>query len=152
MRASLLTTALTGITAAVGSAGTDPGSDWYESLEKPSWQPPPVAFPLVWTPLYVSIAYGTGRAIERSAPSRRERLWWLTGANLAANAGWNWAFFRGRSPAGGLAVIAVLNALDVALVGEAARSDRRAATALAPYAAWVGFATALNASIWRRNR
>lgn len=152
MRPLTVTTALTAAAAVVGSLGTDPESDWYESLEKPPWQPPPLAFPLVWTPLYVTIAYGTGRAIDRAAPDRRRRLWALTVADLSANAGWNWAFFRGRSPAGGLAVIAVLNALDVALLREARRADRRAAAALTPYAAWVGFATALNASIWRRNR
>jgi translocator protein len=106
----------------------------------------------VWTPLYVAIAYGTGRAIEQAAPKRRRRLWALTVANLAANAGWNWAFFRARSPAGGLAVINVLNVLNDALLVEAWRSDRRAAGALAPYVGWVAFAMALNADIVRRNR
>ena len=143
---------MTAAAAGVGSLGTDPESEWYESLEKPPWQPPPIAFPLVWTPLYVAIAYGTGRMIDRSEPEDRAGLLTLTAANLAANAGWNWAFFRSRSPAGGLVVITALNALDAALVRRAATVDRRAAVALAPYAAWVGFATALNASIWRRNR
>ena len=106
----------------------------------------------MWTPLYVAIAYGTGRAIERADPSRRRRLWAVTAADLTANAGWNWAFFRGRSPVGGLVVISVLNGLNVVLVREAARADGRAAAVLAPYAAWVGFATALNGSIWLRNR
>lgn len=136
----------------VGSIGTDPGSDWYRSLDKPSWQPPPMAFPLVWTPLYAAIAYGTGRAIERAEPTRRRRLWALTAADLAANAGWNWAFFRGRSSAGGLAVINVLNVLNDALLVEAWRADRRAGAVLAPYVGWVALAMALNADIWRRNR
>ena len=50
------------------------------------------------------------------------------------------------------AVIAALNGLNAALVRRAATVDGRAAAALVPYAAWVGFATALNGSIWRRNR
>ena len=57
-----------------------------------------------------------------------------------------------ESPAGGLAVITALNGLNAAPVRRAATVDRRSAAALAPYAAWLGFATALNASIWRRNR
>jgi len=138
--------------AGVGSVGTDPESEWYRSIEKPPWQPPAVAFPLVWTPLYAAIAYGTGRMVDEAAREDRSRLLALTAANLAANAGWNWAFFRGRSPAGGLAVIMALNVLNAALVRRAASVDGRAAAALLPYAAWVGFATALNASIWRRNR
>jgi translocator protein len=76
----------------------------------------------------------------------------VTAANLTANAAWNWAFFRGRSPAGGLAVISVLNVLNDVLLVEAWRADRSAAVALSPYVGWVGFATALNADIWRRNR
>ena len=138
--------------AGVGSVGTDPESEWYRSIEKPPWQPPAVAFPLVWTPLYAAIAYGTGRMVDEAAREDRSRLLALTAANLVANAGWNWAFFRGRSPAGGLAVIMALNVLNAALVRRAASVDGRAAAALLPYAAWVGFATALNASIWRRNR
>lgn len=152
MRPLAVTSAATAATAVLGGLGTDPDSSWYESLEKPPWQPPPVAFGLVWTPLYATIAYGTARAIERAEPERRPALWRLTAANLAANAGWNWAFFRARSPVAGLAVIGALNALNVALVAEAGRADRTAGATLAPYAAWVGFATALNASIWRRNR
>lgn len=152
MRATTVTSAMTAATAALGSVGTDPGSAWYQSLEKPSWQPPPGAFPLVWTPLYAAIAYGTGRAIEQAEPRRRKRLWALTTANLAANAGWSWTFFRGHSLPGGLAVIAALNLLNDALLVEAWRSDRRAAAALTPYAGWVAFATALNADLWRRNR
>jgi tryptophan-rich sensory protein len=37
------------------------------------------------------------------------------------------------------------------LVRQAARADRTAGLLLAPYAAWTGFATALNASIARKN-
>jgi tryptophan-rich sensory protein len=151
MRSYLVTGAMTAAAAAVGGAGTTPDSAWYRSLDKPSWQPPPAAFPLVWTPLYGLIAYGTGRLLE-SDPEHRRQLLVLVGADLAANAGWCWAFFRGESTADGLRAIGVLNALNLGLLGAAARRDRRAAAALGPYVAWTGFATALNASIWRRNR
>ena len=152
MRPTVLTSVMSAAAAALGSLGTDPGSDWYERLDKPSWQPPGYAFPLVWTPLYGLIAWGTGRMVERADPDDRARLLALTGADLAVNAGWCWAFFDRRSPAGGLAAILLLDGLNVALVREAARRDTRAAAALAPYLLWTGFATMLNAAIWRRNR
>jgi benzodiazapine receptor len=151
MRATVWTSLMTAAAAVVGSRGTDPGSEWYQSLEKPPWQPPAVAFPLVWTPLYVTLAYGTGRMVDKARPEERPGLLLLTAADLLTNAGWNWAFFRGKSPAGGLAVIAALNSLNAALVRRAGQVDDRAAAVLVPYTAWVGFATALNASIWRRN-
>ena len=150
MRASVVTSALTTAAAVIGSKGTRPDSAWYRSLDKPSWQPPPVAFPLVWTPLYGLIAWGTGRAVERS--DQPARMAALTGADLVANASWNWAFFAKESTAGGLGVIVALDVLNVALLREAARADKVAAAALAPYVAWTGFATALNAAIWWRNR
>jgi benzodiazapine receptor len=150
MRTHVLTSTMTAAAAAVGSLGTKPDSRWYRSLAKPAWQPPGVAFPLVWTPLYGLIAWGTGRAA--AVPEGRGAMLALTGADLAVNAGWCWAFFDRESPRAGLATIALLNGLNVLLVREAARRDRVAAAALAPYVAWTGFATALNLSIWRRNR
>lgn len=150
MRAPVLTSLMTAAAAALGSLGTKPDSAWYRSLDKPDWQPPGVAFPLVWTPLYGLIAWGTGRAA--SVPEGRGAVLALTGADLAVNAGWCWAFFDRESPRAGLATIALLNGLNLVLLREAARRDRVAAAALAPYVVWTGFATALNAAIWRRNR
>ena len=149
MRAHLITSAMTAASAAVGSLGTSPDSAWYRSLDKPAWQPPGVAFPLVWTPLYGLIAWGTGRAA--SVPEGRGTMLALTAADLGVNAAWCWVFFDRRSPRGGLATIAALNGLNLLLLREAARRDRVAAAALTPYVVWTGFATALNASIWRRN-
>ena len=155
MRPRLTTAALTVAAAVAGTIGTRPDSDWYESLEQPDWQPPKAAFPLVWTPLYATIAWSTGRALakaqERSAADGR-RMLALTATDLAVNAGWCWVFFAKRSPGAGLAVIVGLDALNLALVREAGRHDRTAATTLLPYVAWTGFATALNAAVWRRNR
>ena len=147
------TAAMTTAAAVVGSLGTKPDTAWYAALDKPSWQPPPVAFPLVWTPLYASIAWTTGRAAAASPTSEdRRRMLAVTAADLSANAAWNWAFFAARSPAGGLGVLALLNAANAVLVREAVRRDPVAGVALVPYAAWCGFATALNIAIWRRNR
>ena len=136
--------------ATVGSLGTTPDSEWYRSLEKPSWQPPPVAFPLVWTPLYGLIAYGTGRLVDSDPEARGGSA--LTAADLAVNASWNWAFFERQSPRAGLAVIGVLNVLNVSLLVAGAPPGPSSAAALAPYVVWTGFATVLNAAIWRRNR
>jgi translocator protein len=147
-----LTSLMSAAAVAAGSAGVRTDTAWYQALEKPPWQPPPVAFPLVWSPLYASIAWGTGRMLAAAAPQDRGRLWALTAADLVANAGWNWAFFARRSPLAGLGVITALNVLNVGLVRAASRRDPAAGRALLPYTAWCGFATALNASIWRRNR
>jgi translocator protein len=151
MRPRLVTTALTTLSAVAGSLGTRPDGPWYRNLDRPSWEPPPIAFPLVWTPLYGLIAWSTGRAADAREDGRAGYLALAT-ADLAVNAGWCWVFFTRESAGGGLATIVALDALNLALLRETAKRDRVAAAALAPYVAWTGFATALNAAIWRRNR
>ena len=118
--------------AALGGLATDPRSRWYRRLRKPRWQPPPRAFGVVWPVLYALIAYAGARALA---------------VNLALNAAWTPLFFRAHAPRLALADLAVLNASNLDLLRRFGRADRRAAAALAPYAAWTAFATALNAAI-----
>jgi tryptophan-rich sensory protein len=124
-------------------------------LDKPPWQPPPIAFPLVWTPLYADIAVVTAAALtslegqgrnDEAAALRRSLA-----VNLVLNTGWSVLFWRGRRPW-------VATAWCAALAGHSARLARRVGEvdpslhhALAPYPAWCGFATTLNAAIARRN-
>jgi translocator protein len=140
-----------GATAAAGAVATNPTSDWYRGLDKPPWQPPPAAFPAVWTPLYALLAFAGARALDRTTGSQRARFARAYGTNLALNAGWTALFFRARSPGAALVEIAALNASNVALLRRAWRADRLAGAAVLPYVAWTGFATALTASIAARN-
>ncbi|MEU1784559.1 TspO/MBR family protein [Streptomyces sparsogenes] len=139
-------------TAVVGASAVEADSAWYRGLRKPDWQPPPWAFAAVWTPLYATIAYAAGHALGRADNARRR--WGLLGSlavNLALNAEWNRLFFTLRSPGAGLAGTLLLDLSNADLLRRTARVDRTAARVLAPYAAWCCFATALNASIARRN-
>ncbi|MEV4808008.1 TspO/MBR family protein [Nonomuraea sp. NPDC049421] len=138
-------------TAVAGSLGTDPRSTWYQRLKKPPWQPPPQAFPLVWTPLYGLITYAGARAFSRTGPERGQAVKRALTANLLLNAAWPALFFRTRTPKLALAEILVLNASNVLLIRRTWPADRRAALALLPYAGWTVFATALNTAIARRN-
>lgn len=73
------------------------------------------------------------------------------GVNLVLNAAWNQLFFRRRSPQAGLVGTLLLDVSNVHLIRRMAATDRAAAAALTPYAAWCLFATALNVSLVRRN-
>jgi tryptophan-rich sensory protein len=138
--------------AAAGSATTRPGSAWYRSLEKPKWQPPPAAFPVVWTALYALIAVAAARTLNRLPPADRRGFWRTYAINLGLNAGWTGIFFGARRPGLALAEIVALNSSNLALLRRAWRTDRLAGAALLPYVAWTGFATVLNGSIAARNR
>lgn len=145
------TTIATVATAAAGSAAVDADSAWYRSLSKPSWQPPSWAFGVVWTPLYASLAWATGRALNNASPGERTPLARSTAVNLIVNGAWNWLFFRKQSPAAGLLATLALDVSNVQLIGRVVRADKTAAVALLPYAAWCLFATALNAELAERN-
>ncbi|MFF7241877.1 tryptophan-rich sensory protein [Streptomyces collinus] len=146
------TTAAVTATALAGTRAVRTDSTWYTSLRKPPWQPPPQVFGPVWTALYATIAYAGGRALGTAHDRRRStRLTASLAVNLTLNAGWSRLFFARRSPAAGLAGTVLLDLSTAELIHRTARHDRTAALALVPYGAWCAFATALNASIARRN-
>lgn len=135
----------------LGSLGSDTNSDWYRELAKPSWQPSGAVFAPVWTVLYVLIAIAATLA-TRDVPSPRRRLVvGLFAANLALNVAWTWIFFKGHSPVGAGIEILFLLATILGLIGLVAPHNRRAALLLAPYLAWVAFATVLTWTIVAEN-
>jgi tryptophan-rich sensory protein len=138
-------------TAVAGGLGTDVSSRWYAALDKPSWQPPGWVFGPAWTTLYGLIATGSARVLDRTEGPERRAYAVALGANLVLNTGWSWVFFTAKRPRWALVEILVLEASTLDLLRRSARVDPVAAGLLAPYAGWVGFATALTASLARRN-
>ena len=146
------TSAAVTATAVIGVLGTDVTSRWYRHLDKPAWQPPGAAFGPAWTTLYGLMAVASARTLDRlEEPGDRRAFATAFGANLMLNAGWNWLFFKARRPRWALAEILLMEASTLDLTRRAAQVDRGAAKMLIPYAGWVVFATALNASIAARN-
>lgn len=126
-------------------------SPWYARLRKPSFQPPRQAFAPVWTTLYGMIAASGARAWLAPRSPARTRALALWGVQMALNAGWSGIFFGARRPRAALAEIVALLASIGAYTNEARKIDRPAALLFAPYAAWTGFATVLNAAIVSKN-
>ena len=69
----------------------------------------------------------------------------------ALNALWTPLFFGLHRPGWALAEILVLPIAILATLRAFWRVDQLAGLLLLPYAAWVGFATVLNWTIWRMN-
>jgi tryptophan-rich sensory protein len=122
--------------------------DAYAGFIKPSFAPPAWVFGPVWTALYVMIGIAGWRIHERAPASTEMRLWW---AQMVLNFIWTPIFFLASSRALALTVILALLAVIGWLIARLWRRDRSAALLLVPYAAWVGFATLLNAAIVRLN-
>jgi benzodiazapine receptor len=155
LRNLALTGAAAASSAAIGSVTTTPESDWYRRLDKPSWQPPPIAFPLVWTPLYADIAVTTAAALttleEQGRTDEAAGLRRSLALNLVLNTGWSVLFWRVRRPWLSTAWCGVLAGQSLFVARRLRDVDPVLHAAWAPYPAWTIFATALNASIARRN-
>jgi translocator protein len=124
---------------------------WYAGLAKPGFTPPNWAFPLAWSLLYAAMAYAAWRVLGLR-PGRRRRLALAAFfVQLALNAAWTPVFFVRHDLLGGLVVVAALLVMVLWTARLFGFLDRVAGWLLAPYAAWVAYATLLNAAIWRMN-
>lgn len=145
--------ALTATVAVAGSLATQSSVDspWYESLEKPSFQPPAWVFGPVWTTLYALMTASVWRVWSApDSPDRTTALGlWFT--QLALNGAWSGLFFGAQKPDLALVDIGAMLAAISAYAVVAARVDTTASVLIAPYLAWTGLASALNFEIVRLN-
>jgi tryptophan-rich sensory protein len=126
---------------------TLPG-EWYAGLAKPPFNPPNWIFGPTWSLLYVLIAIAGWRTWRRS---RSDLTMKLCGAQMLLNFLWSPVFFGAQQPGPALIVIVALLAAIVGFIIVSWNHDRVSAWLFVPYAAWVAFATLLNASIWWLN-
>ena len=143
--------AVTAIAAAVGTLASVHAASFYSELTRPSWAPPASWFGPVWSVLYLLMALAAWD-VWRVPPETRTRAPLLLYiVQLAVNALWSWLFFAWRLGGLAFADIVVLLALIVATSVSFWRVKRLAGALLLPYLCWVGFATALNWSVWQSN-
>jgi benzodiazapine receptor len=142
------------VVGGLGSAFTVDGLRvWYRTLRRPDWNPPDQVFGPVWTALYGCM----GIALVQVVRSDRDRIARQAGIALFAlqlvlNLGWSWIFFVRHDLFGALVEVLALWLAIAATIGAFARVRASAAGLLVPYLAWVTFAAALTAAIWRLNR
>ena len=150
-RPLLVAAALALATASLGGALTVIGP-WYRALAKPWFQPPDWLFGPAWTLIFALCAVAGAHAWTR-APDRpaRRRVLALFGANAVLNVGWSLLFFNWRRPDWALVEVAFLWLSILALIVVLGRQAPRLPWLLAPYLAWVSFASVLNAAIVRLN-
>lgn len=125
---------------------------WFEQLNKPAWNPPDWVFSPVWGVLYTLMGVAAWL------------VWWKAGgfrqatgplglflAQLLLNGLWPGLFFGAQAVGIAFAEIVVLWLAILATTVAFWRRNTTAGVLMLPYLAWVGFATALNYSIWQLN-
>lgn len=135
--------------ALVGMVTAGGDSAWYQALEKPTWTPPSWIFGPMWTLLYVAMALAAWRVWRRGGWVTRAAPLSAFVVQLGLNFAWSVIFFSFQRIGWALVEILLLLLMIVVTIRLFAGVDRYAAWLLAPYLAWVMFAAALNAEIYR---
>ncbi|MDU9006667.1 tryptophan-rich sensory protein TspO [Sedimentitalea todarodis] len=139
---------LTSCFVAGATGGMFPPGQWYDELNKPSWTPPNVVFPLVWTTLYIFMAAAGALAAISPDNSLALALWSL---QIVTNMLWTPVFFGLRKLKAGLFVLVCLWISVAAAMIALWQVDWRAGLLFFPYLIWVTIAGALNLAVVRLN-
>lgn len=138
--------------SAVGAAATASSvGSWYQTLAKPSFNPPNWVFAPVWSLLFFMMAVAAWRVWRRDGLRGARAALTLFALQLALNMCWSIVFFGLRSIGAALAEIFVLLLAILATTVVFWQRDRIAGMLFIPYAGWVGYAAVLNATLWQLN-
>ncbi len=121
------------------------------NVEKPSFSPPAILFPIVWTILYILMGI-SAYIIEKSPQStERNRALVLYYLQLFFNFLWSFIFFNFNNYLVAFIWIIILLILIIATTIEFYKIKPVAGYLMIPYILWVTFATVLNFSIYLLN-
>ena len=119
---------------------------------QPSFAPPPVVFPIVWTLLYTLMGISAARiALMSSSPATKKGLN-LYVAQLIVNFFWSLIFFNADAYGFSVLWMLLLLSLVLLMVLQFQKADPPAAILQIPYLLWLAFALVLNIRIWQLNR
>ena len=113
---------------------------WYESLNKPFFNPPNYMFGIVWPILYVLMAV--------VSYLHAQNIFKLYLMQIMLNGLWSWLFFVFQSPAFAFLDIVLLVFLNILILKKLRENQAWISVFLyVPYVLWICFASVLNLSI-----
>lgn len=133
---------------AIGSLATTPNiTSWYADLYKPALNPPNWVFGPVWSILYLLMGIALALVILEKTKKPKKKAYYLFGLQLLLNTAWSLVFFGLHSTWLGVIVIIALIASVILTIREFYNIKKLAAWLLAPYLAWICFATYLTIGV-----
>ena len=126
--------------------------EWYETLNRPSFNPPNWLFGPVWTILYILMGISLFLIWKQSANKERNLAIVVFLLQLALNFAWSFIFFSFNMIGFALIEIILLWISIIVMLVLFYRIKPMAAYINIPYLIWVTFATILNASYYLLNR
>jgi benzodiazapine receptor len=143
----LLSILLTLTVGFLGSLVTTPAiTTWYQTLNKPAYNPPNWVFAPVWTALFILMGISF-YLIWISKDINKKQSLRIFFIQLFLNFLWSFLFFGLKSPSLALIDIIFLWIAIFITISKFYKISKTAGYLLIPYLAWVSFASILNASI-----
>lgn len=128
-------------------------NDWFDTLNKPAWNPPGYLFGPVWTVLYLMMGIALGIIwTNKSTEQSKFNAYSLFAVQLFLNFWWSIFFFNFHSPTLALVDIVLMIITIILTIFSFSTFSKTASWLLVPYIAWVSFASILNFTIWNLNR
>jgi tryptophan-rich sensory protein len=144
----LFVTYLAACAAAAATGAMFEPDAWYRRLDKPRWTPPPVAFPIAWTIMYLLMSLAAARVGTLPGSGQAAAFW---AVQIALNTLWTPVFFGLHRMRAAMVVMVFLWLAVAAATVSFWLADPVAGALMLPYLGWVTVAGALNLSVLRRN-
>jgi len=126
-------------------------TDWYATLNKPSFNPPNYLFAPVWTSLYLLMGVSLFTIWRSPIGRNRTNALLIFAIQLIFNFIWSFLFFKFNLLGVALVEIVLLWISILLMIIIFKRISKLAAFLQIPYLLWVSFATILNSAIWFLN-
>jgi benzodiazapine receptor len=125
---------------------------WYQTLEKPPFNPPDWVFAPVWTAIYILMGTAAWRIWRLRSFKTARAAFAVFGVQLCLNLAWSFLFFGMQRIDLALVEIVILLCAIATNTVMFWRIERLAGLMFVPYVFWVTFAAILNASLWLLNK
>jgi tryptophan-rich sensory protein len=136
-----------------GIATAEGVTNWFQTIEKPFFNPPSWLFAPVWTTLYalmgVSAALVWHQGIEKKEVKQALILF---GIQLVLNFFWSFLFFKYHLLLVAFIEIITLLTFIILTAIQFYKIHKTAGLLMIPYILWVSFASVLNFSLWWLNK
>lgn len=136
---------------AFGSGAFIDNSGWYQSLNRPSWQPPDLVFGLIWPYNFFVLGVSSFQVIRNGSERVSFIYFVFLVLSVLAALTWSYYFYRPHDLAMASLALALAAITTIPLLVLTLQSMTMLGILMIPYQGWLITATALSISYWRLN-
>jgi len=122
----------------------------FNSFDKPTWTPPGIVFPIVWTILYILMGISSYLIYESNTSYKNSALK-IYGINLIINGLWSILFFRFKLFFISFITVIILIILTLIMIIKYYKINKTAGLLQIPYLIWLFVALALSYNVFILN-